>query len=182
MEDLIIKNCSPVLAGMKTGSLFNCAMEPEKLKTHILSLNRLLSRKGIYIYILKTTPKFSLIYVCRKTGLLKDMDNSRVGDFLRKIGYTSFLFEDLIETLMRRFGQDSAFPHEIGLFLSYPIEDVIGFINNKGSNFKLCGYWKVYNDEKYAEILFSRYRRCTEVYTRLFNSSRRNIEELTIAI
>ncbi|MCD8089485.1 MAG: DUF3793 family protein [Clostridiales bacterium] len=182
MEDLIIKNCSPVLGGLKTGSLFNCSAEPNMLKAQINSLNQKLSQKGVFIYILKTTPKFSLIYVCRKTGLMKDMDNIEVKSFLRKIGYTSFHFDDLIETLMRRFSQDAAFPHEIGLFLSYPIEDVIGFIKNKGNNFKLCGYWKVYSDEKYAEKLFSRYTRCTEVYTRLFNSLERNIEELTIAI
>lgn len=182
MEDLIIKNCAPVLAGLKTGSLFNCLMEKEKLNICISNLNRMLSEKGVYIYVLKTTPKFSLIYVCRKTKLLKDMDNPKVRDFLRKIGYANFFFDGLIETLMRRFTQDLSFPHEIGLFLSYPLEDVIGFINNKGSNFKLCGYWKVYHDEKYAQILFSRYTRYTEVYTRLFNSSKRNIEELTIAI
>ncbi len=182
MEDLIIKNCSPVLGGLKSGSLFNCCIEAETLKAQVNTLNQKLSKKGVYIFILKTTPKFSLIYVCRKTGLLKDMDNAEVKSFLRKIGYTGFRFEDLIETLRRRFTQDYAFPHEIGLFLSYPIEDVIGFINNKGSNFKLCGYWKVYHDEKYAQTLFSRYTRCTEVYTRLFASSKRNIEELTIAI
>ena len=37
------------------------------------------------------------------------------------------------------------FPHEIGLLLGYPPEDVIGFIENRGQNPLYIGYWKVYS-------------------------------------
>lgn len=182
MEETIIKNCAPVLGGLKTGSLFSCRMDESALKSQITALNQKLSIKGIYIFILKTTPEFSLIYVCRKTKLEKDMESDEVRSYLRKIGYVSFTFEALVDTLRRRFTQDLSFPHEIGLFLSYPLEDVKGFIKNKGNNFKLCGYWKVYNDEKYAKILFGRYTKCTEVYTRLFSTGSKRIDQLTVPV
>ena len=38
------------------------------------------------------------------------------------------------------------FPHEIGIFLGYPLADVAGFIRNKGRNCKCIGTWKVYGD------------------------------------
>ena len=32
-------------------------------------------------------------------------------------------------------------PHEVGLFLSYPPEDVKGFIDHRASGFKSAGLW-----------------------------------------
>lgn len=49
---------------------------------------------------------------------------------------------------------DPDFPHEIGLFLGYPAEDVKGFIENKAACSKCSGCWKVYGDEQAARILF----------------------------
>ena len=54
--------------------------------------------------------------------------------------------------------ESGEFPHEVGLFLSYPPEDVKGFIDHRASGFKCAGLWKVYgNEEKRA-----RYSRNTE--------------------
>ena len=61
-----------------------------------------------------------------------------------------------------------SFPHEVGLFLGYPAEDVEGFIENKGRDFACAGYWKVYANEKETRALFEQYSVCThEFCTRL---------------
>lgn len=54
------------------------------------------------------------------------------------------------------------FPHEIGIFLGYPIWDVEGFIEHKGQNYKFCGYWKVYQDVEGAKLKFKEYDRIRE--------------------
>jgi hypothetical protein len=54
------------------------------------------------------------------------------------------------------------FPHEVGIFLGYPPEDVRGFVEQGGQNYKLCGYWKVYGDVEKAKKRFSQYTRCRE--------------------
>ena len=59
-------------------------------------------------------------------------------------------------TLIRRLQDEAEFPHEIGLFLSYPPEDVQGFIDHHARDFKLSGLWKVYGDEAYARAAGSR--------------------------
>ena len=65
---------------------------------------------------------------------------------------------------MKRLDEGEEFPHEIGLFLGYPVEDVKGFINNKAARAKCVGCWKVYGDEEKARRLFNQYRKCTRVY------------------
>ena len=62
----------------------------------------------------------------------------------------------------------SDFPHEIGIFLGYPLWDVEGFIANKGQNYKLCGYWKVYEDVSGAIDRFREYDTLREDAVRVF--------------
>jgi len=74
----------------------------------------------------------------------------------------------------------SSFPHEIGVFLGYPLHDVIGFINNAGKNSCCCGYWKVYNEQDDARRRFRRFNKCTSSYKRLFDSGK-TVLQLTVA-
>lgn len=52
------------------------------------------------------------------------------------------------------------FPHELGILLGYPPEDVEGFRRELGRNCKLNGYWKVYGNEKKAQARFDQFTRC----------------------
>ena len=63
-----------------------------------------------------------------------------------------------------RFAEGGCFPHESGIFLGYPLEDVCGFIANKGNHAKLCGEWKVYGDAHAAARTFHRYTCCRQDY------------------
>ena len=77
--------------------------------------------------------------------------------------------------------EGGCFPHEIGLFLGYPPEDVAGFIANNARNCKCCGCWKVYGDEAKAKETFRRFRRCAEEYYRLWSSGY-SLSQLTVAL
>ena len=70
------------------------------------------------------------------------------------------------------------FPHEIGLFLSYPPEDVKGFLEHRPC--KCVGCWKVYENEEAAKKTFAKYKACTRVYCRQLASGI-DIERLTVA-
>jgi len=70
--------------------------------------------------------------------------------------------DEMIVRLKERFFHKTEFPHEIGLFLGYPIEDVKGFRKFGGSGCKMCGYWKVYDDVEQARRIFDSYDKCRE--------------------
>lgn len=63
---------------------------------------------------------------------------------------------------------EEEFPHEIGVFLGYPLDDVKGFIRHKGRDYTFCGCWKCYGDPQAARRRFERYRRCTAVLRRRY--------------
>ena len=81
----------------------------------------------------------------------------------------------------QRLRRQEEFPHEVGLFLSYPPEDVAGFIANNARRCKCAGLWKVYGDEKKARRMFHAYKTCTADYCRHLRSGR-PLEELVVAV
>lgn len=85
-----------------------------------------------------------------------------------------------LRRLQERLAVQDDFPHEIGVFLGYPVEDVVGFIENAGQNCKCCGCWKVYCDECTAMRTFAKFRKCRDVYKRLWQEGR-SILQLTVA-
>lgn len=59
------------------------------------------------------------------------------------------------DLMRRRFS--NICPHEMGIFLGIPVEDVCGFVKHQGKNCLLCRYWKVYYDPLKAQKLFENY-------------------------
>ena len=53
------------------------------------------------------------------------------------------------------FDGKDAFPHEVGVLLGYPTEDVEDYIRLEGRDFLFVGYWKVYHNEQQARRLFA---------------------------
>ena len=102
-------------------------------------------------------------------------------DHTRQAGYGDESCERCVARLVCRFRESSEFPHEVGLFLSYPPEDVKGFINHCAGGFKCAGLWKVYGDEEKARSLFEKYRKCTEIYCTLWQSGLK-LEQLAVAV
>lgn len=76
--------------------------------------------------------------------------------FLHENGYQGCsTLDEFLKCLKGRFLKSC--PHEMGIFLGIPVEDVRSFVKNCGENSIFCGYWKVYNDLEYALRTFERY-------------------------
>ena len=180
-EGMIIRQCSPTLAGMKTGSMFSCRFADESgMRDAVRHWNRLLSGKGLCMLPLRYSGGRALIYLFRPSRLAHDLQDSKAVRILSEHGYEAGPTGKALAQLIRRFADSSEFPHEVGLFLSYPPEDVRGFIENHAEGSKCVGTWKVYGDAEAARKTFQRYRKCTEVYCREYSRGA-TIEKLAVA-
>ena len=180
-EELIIRHCSPTLAGLKTGNLFSCTFAAEEeLRRNICALNKKLVPKGIRVLPLRLEGNRALIYVYRVSGLKRDLQDGEAREILLAAGYRPEGAEQCVRHLMQRLRAGEGFPHEIGLFLSYPVEDVRGFMENRACGHKCVGCWKVYGDVDAAKKCFARYEKCERVYRRCWEQGR-SIEQLTVA-
>ena len=170
-NDLLVQCCAPTLAGLKTGSLFSCPCPDRKeLTAQIRQLNRQLRERGLMILPLRYSQKRALVYLFRPLALQRDLKNSTARAILDGAGYGGLSSDQCLLRLIRRLRESGDFPHEIGLFLSYPPEDVRGFIENHAENFKCVGVWKVYGDAEKAQKIFEKYKKCTDFYSRCIHS------------
>ena len=118
------------------------------------------------------------IYLYRPARLEKDLSCASCEALLSACGYNCRGGSRCLTRLARRLKQQEDFPHEIGLFLSYPPEDVKGFLEHRPC--KCVGCWKVYENEEAARKTFAKYKACTRVYCRQLASGI-DIERLTVA-
>lgn len=180
-EISLVQYCSPTLAGMKTGNLFNYTYKSiEQLKQQIKHWNNALNSKGVKIKLLNFKFNRAQIYVYRPNQLANDLFNKEAQKTLFSLGYKGNSLDDYLKELSSRLNLYNEFPHEIGLFLGYPLSDVKGFIKYKGKNSKCCGYWKVYDDEVYAKNQFAKYKKCSDIYYKKFIQGS-SIMRLTVA-
>ena len=181
-DEMIIRHGSPTLAGLKTGNLFNCPYPGKKeLLATLRSLNRRLAPKGVRIVPLHRSEEKVLLYIYRPGKLKQDFAVKEASDLLEAYGYSVDDPGKCIAELSRRLQEAEEFPHEIGLFLVYPSEDVKGFIENRAAGYKCSGCWKVYGNEQDAKKQFERYRKCTNVYCTQWANGK-SIEQLTVAV
>ena len=164
-EEMLVNQCSPTMAGIKTGNLFSCSENSKaELNRSLRHFNESLVPKGVRLLPLKHENGRALIYMYRPDKLKTDLKNGLAAKILRQKSYPSDNCEKCIAELIKRLRTQKEFPHEIGLFLGYPAEDVDGFIKQKAKNAKCVGAWKVYGDEEKAKIKFELYKKCTGVY------------------
>lgn len=174
-EESLVWHASPTLASLKVANLYSFKFRSmDDCAKTVEHFNSLMNPKGIYIELLRNTNDFYLIYVYRKKDLQRELHNIQVQNFLKEYGYSDEIdVREYLTVLKKRLDGEKDFPHEIGVFLGYPLADVKAFIEMKGKDFVLCGDWKVYHDKETARCLFCKYKRCKEIYVKVYEQGRK---------
>lgn len=160
-ENKLAYHCAPAMLGIKPACLISLSKNEECLEENIGVFNFKAYVKGLKICRLCVCRDRVLLLVFNESLLKKQLFSAPVAEVLERFGYSrEMTLEQAIGRLAGRIESNGEFPHEIGLFLGYPIDDVMGFIRNKGENYILCGYWKVYSNEETAKRTFNNYNKC----------------------
>ena len=165
LDEVLSYHCAPTLLRLKPASLVSVSWrEFPALEAQVAAYDRHFRGRGIRFRLLCTCRRNALLLVWHEALLARQLAQPLTQRILRRDGYRP---EDgaaaMLDRLSVRLRRMEDFPHEVGLFLGYPPEDVEGFQRCRGRNCKLCGYWKVYSDVDRARALFRQYDRCREV-------------------
>lgn len=118
-ESKLVTFCSPTLLKMKAGNIFNISNEFNELEECLNYYNQLCNQRGIYISIIHENNS-KMIYVYQKEKLNNLFNNHKFRAVLNNYHYPYQDIDSLINWLKIRMNS-SEFPHEIGLFLGYPL-------------------------------------------------------------
>lgn len=152
----IALHCGAVLLRKKPAALFH-------MPRHQVGggeLQRILNHHGLCCQTLCDRCESALVLVYDEAMLAGRLSRPAIRRTLTDIGYPPGALRDALRHLRHRARAQEGFPHEIGFFLGYPTEDVLGFMEHKGKHCKLCGLWKVYGDVARASAMFSEYCEC----------------------
>lgn len=147
------------LAGIKPASVAWLGAEE---KSKLTPCRRHFAQRGIEFCSLCARHGKTLAMAYDRKALKTALDDGRVRNFLSGYGYDCASVDGALGRLAERMTDGDDFPHEMGVFLGYPIEDVEGYIRTGGRDCALCGFWKVYSDPETKARTFSRYRKCAE--------------------
>lgn len=156
----IARHGAPTILGHKAGSLFLWQTSCPHPEEAVGAMDEGLACHGVRVLLMGRCPSGCRIYVYRPALLRLILQQEEVAELLRNAGY-AHQDEGSVRELQHRLLAGGSFPHEIGLFLGYPLEDVQGFIRHGGANCLLSGCWKVYDNPNRAARLFALYHRCT---------------------
>ena len=114
------------------------------------------------------------ILLYRKDVLQAHLADRKVKRFLHSLALGYEEGADWILHFKKRFleykEEGREFPHEIGIFLGYPLWDIRAFMQNPRREAKLTGYWKVYTEVETALACFQAYDMCIQSFTLMLQS------------
>ncbi len=151
----IIFQCAPFLKGMKAACMVNLE------QGYCRDLEDVLCGTDMEYKLLSENKGKDLVLLYRRNELSAFLEKEEVRDFLKQYGYACQNFQAVLKRLSERVQsharQNKIFPHEIGVFLDYPVEDVRCFIEQGGKGEVMSGYWKVYRNPRKAQLIFQAY-------------------------
>ena len=168
IEDQLILQCAPLIAGFRIASLLIIH------RTQLRGIYGILRDSAICYYVLYVTGERGVVLLYHPGRLTGYLGKDAVGKFLADAGYPVCRLEEILLIFRQRYRDYHRgireFPHELGVILGYPIEDVRGFIRHKGKDPLYAGYWKVYADAPAKKELFGMFELAREMLAELLRN------------
>lgn len=157
-ESTLAYFCSPVLMASKVSNLVSISkQEIPSVIGLVQSYNKDFAKYDINILPVCECGNRVLLFVYRQSLLGEYLREENVSSMLEEYGYHKHKSLNYYVSILSMRMKKENFPHEIGLFLGYPVEDVRGFVEKQGRDYKYNGYWKVYGDCNLAIRRFNTY-------------------------
>lgn len=170
-------HCAPALAGIKPADLIALPGEGDETDALLASYSAALAGAGISLRPLCRCRSRCLVLVYRRDRLERQLEQEEVARLLERDGYPlAGGLEAMLDHLASRMAGSGGFPHEVGLFLGYPAEDVEGFRRHGGQGYKYSGLWKVYSDVERAQRCFRQYGCCRRALCRRLEAGYRLVQ------
>ena len=165
----LVRCCAAVIEGSKPAALFSfrippCSCESQRcresrLRETVAAYARELPLHGLGLAVLGRMGERLQLLAWRPVLVERIVRDPEASAFLAATGYPCDSAAKLLGGFRRRLvafhlGVEPRFPHEVGVLLGYPVEDVRGYI--EGGRETCRGPWKAYGSASEARRRFGR--------------------------
>ncbi|BCA78889.1 DUF3793 family protein [Desulfuromonas sp. AOP6] len=155
-----------ILDGVKPANLINVVNRPQPCGRNLYLLwkkygDNLLVDSGLTPSVMIDRGESLLLLVYRDEAFTALLSRPNVMAVLRRAGYQAPLDKDsVLAELGARLQAGRGFPHEIGVFLGYPLKDVAAFMGWVSLPFSCQRLWKIYGDPRRSLQLAHSFSTC----------------------
>ena len=158
IEKFLLFNSSLVIANIKPSVTVNIKKNQGVIYNNWLKYGENFLEKVNLSHTILREKDSALILLIYKDELLENyIFKEKNRKFLNKIGYANIDSVEYYIKLLKIRYQIYKCPHELGIFLGIPVEDVIDFMECNEKKCLGCGYWKIYNNYDEAIEIFRKY-------------------------
>lgn len=120
----------------------------------------LLEESGLKVRVLADRGSSLLLLLFCPLALGSLLEQKSVRVILGKAGYNQPCDQEKVLSELESRMTGEGFPHEIGVFLGYPLKDVVGFMGWARLSFTCQGPWKIFGDPAPSLRLAETHREC----------------------
>lgn len=154
---------APVVGGLKPSSTITLKKNSKEYFIWNNYKEVFLNKINLKHILLREDDKAIILLIYSEEKLENFINNKETKEFLLKLGYDlQDNLDNILDKLVQRYNKFHC-PHELGVFLGIPLEDVIDFMECTTKKCLLCGYWKVFNNSDNALEIFNNYNKSKEI-------------------
>ena len=154
----ILEMIGAVILGSKPAEIINVPGNDDVKKEKLTQIESFFSNCSKIKYrIITTHDGGKRVLFINEKSMEQVLSNKKCVNFLKFVGYPyEYKLSAYMNELVVRL-QSEEFPHEIGIFLGYPLKDVLGFMGYGKYKFCKTRYWKVYGDESVSDAVYNKF-------------------------
>lgn len=173
----ILEMLGAVILGSKPAEIINVPGSKEDKKIKLSQIEAFFSNCSRITYrIITTHDGGKRVLFINEKSMEKVLVNKRCINFLKFVGYPAdYELNDYMDELVFRL-QSEEFPHEIGVFLGYPLKDVLGFMGYGKNELVEVRNWRIYGDKEISYEVYNNFMRDKAIMKEMIETM--NINEL----
>lgn len=173
----ILEILGPVIFGSKPSEILNISGKEDMKKIKLKEIESFFSNCTKVNYeIINTYDGGIRILFINKSSLSNVFTNKKCLSFFKFLGYPcNYEMDTYINILIDRL-HSPEFPNEIGIFLGYPLKDVLGFMGYGKNKLSDTRFWKIYGDTSISYEVSEKFLKDKAIMRKLLNT--KSINEL----
>jgi len=165
----LVESLAPLVLGIKPSVLLNVSLEDQmqwKEFEELFTQQKKLKIKQIR----KLNGRLQVIFYHMEM-LDSVLRQKPIQDFLITLSYPEQYSLDSYLSLLKHKIISFKFPHEVGVFLGYPLKDVLGFMGLQPLPYRRTQGWRIYGDDTPSNEVFEKCSQSRSMMRKLAGST-----------
>ena len=169
----LVEILGPVLMGSKPAELLSFPKHEKQLLKKIKDIEKHIGecKRITYRMFINKNDSIKILFYNPKT-LDESLRNFSNMKFLQTLGYPKQYDLDVYLNMIVDKMSEGSIPHEIGVFLGYPLKDIIGFIGHPALKLTKINGWRVYGDPTISDQRFNEFTEAKKKVKKLLQFNR----------